>query len=171
MGLDEGAYLDILPTSEGFNQIALFNTAASTTPRWLTLGESEVTELLSVDVQRRIVLVIFFHPVNVATQGNSFIFHPSYCLIAGEDGIGRQLLSVPIPATAADQELVGPTALTLDDTAPPSHYSAAFSPQAGFYLLSYEGPGIPWQKLININDPSASCIPKLPLIIFKGRSA
>jgi dipeptidyl aminopeptidase B len=74
-------------------------------------------------------------------------------MTSGEGGIGRQLLSVPIPG-AADQELAGPTALTSNNTSPPSHYSAAFSPQAGFYLLSYEGPGIPWQKLININNQS-----------------
>ena len=58
LGLDEGAYLDILPTKEGFNQIALFGSAAATTPQWLTSNATEVVNLLSVDVQRRIVLVV-----------------------------------------------------------------------------------------------------------------
>ena len=69
--------------------------------------------------------------------------------------MGRMLLSVPIPIGAAGKELVGPTVLAWDDMPIPSHYSASFSPQAGFYLLSYEGPNIPWQRLIKVDDQSA----------------
>ncbi|KAF8515924.1 dipeptidyl aminopeptidase [Gautieria morchelliformis] len=136
LGLGEGAYLDMLPTKEGFNQIALFNPAGSTTPQWLTSGQSEVTAPLSVDVQRRVV----------------------YFLAAGEDGIGRKLLSVPIPVDSADHQLVSPTALSWDDIPTPSHYDASFSPQAGFYLLSYEGPNIPWQRLIKVDDSNYSYV-------------
>ena len=35
-------------------------------------------------------------------------------------------------------------------------YSADFSPEAGFYLLSYEGPKIPWQRVVKTNDKGPS---------------
>jgi dipeptidyl aminopeptidase len=34
-------------------------------------------------------------------------------------------------------------------------YSAAFSPGAGFYVLSYKGPNVPWQRVVKTDDPSA----------------
>jgi dipeptidyl aminopeptidase B len=39
-----------------------------------------------------------------------------------------------------------------DETEAESYYGTDFSPKAGFYLLSYEGPGIPWQKVIDVED-------------------
>jgi dipeptidyl aminopeptidase/acylaminoacyl peptidase len=38
-------------------------------------------------------------------------------------------------------------------------HSASFSPKAGFYLLSYDGPNVPWQRVIKTNDTSA-CRPE-----------
>jgi dipeptidyl aminopeptidase B len=151
LGLEEGAYIDMLPTKEGFNQIALFNPAGSTIPQWLTSGQSEVTTLLSVDVQRRVMSVYRSFHAQCTLRWCCF----RYFLAAGEGGIGRKLLFVPIPVDSADHPLVSSTALTWDDMPTPSHYAASFSPQAGFYLLSYEGPNVPWQKLIKVDDPSA----------------
>lgn len=56
MNAEEPAYLDIVPTSEGYNHIALFSPANSTTPRFLTSGPWEVTSgILAVDVSRGLV--------------------------------------------------------------------------------------------------------------------
>ena len=50
------AYLDIVPTPEGYNHIALFSPASASTPRFLTHGEWEVTsEVLAVDTNRSLV--------------------------------------------------------------------------------------------------------------------
>lgn len=50
------AYLDIVPTPEGFNHIALFNPASSATPRFLTDGEWEVTGgIKGVDAKKGLV--------------------------------------------------------------------------------------------------------------------
>lgn len=38
------AYLDIVPTEEGYNHIALFTQATSDTPYFLTSGKWEVTD-------------------------------------------------------------------------------------------------------------------------------
>jgi dipeptidyl aminopeptidase len=43
-------YLDILPTPEGYNHIALFSPPESSKPIWLTSGKWEVTgSVLAVD--------------------------------------------------------------------------------------------------------------------------
>lgn len=55
------AYLDIVPTKEGFNHIALFTPADSSTPIFLTSGNWEVTEgIQAVDTEHRLVYAFFF---------------------------------------------------------------------------------------------------------------
>lgn len=56
--LSEGGtpgYLDIVPSKEGYNHIAIFNPVTSTTPQYLTSGEWEVTEILAVDPNNSLV--------------------------------------------------------------------------------------------------------------------
>jgi dipeptidyl aminopeptidase len=50
-----------------------------------------------------------------------------------------------------------PTPLT--DTSALGQYQASFSPGAGFYLLSYNGPNVPWQRVIKTGDTSGCCRP------------
>ncbi|KAF9814328.1 hypothetical protein IEO21_05171 [Rhodonia placenta] len=120
------AYLDIVPTPEGYNHIALFSPADSSTPRFLTSGEWEVTgNILAVDAKRGLV----------------------YFQAANPSSLQRHVYSVPMPAISSS-EAVAPTSLT--DTSSPGVYSAEFSPEGGFYLLSYLGPQPPWQKVIEI---------------------
>ena len=45
------------------------------------------------------------------------------------------------------------TALT--DTTSPGYYDASFSPEGGFYLLSYRRPHAPWQRVIRVGDDGA----------------
>jgi dipeptidyl aminopeptidase len=47
-------YLDIVP-NEGFNHIAFFSPANSTTPIWITSGEWEVTQISRVDSELGVV--------------------------------------------------------------------------------------------------------------------
>ncbi|CCM01272.1 uncharacterized protein FIBRA_03321 [Fibroporia radiculosa] len=121
------SYLDIVPTPEGYNHIALFSPAASSTPRFLTSGPWEVTgNILAVDVKRRLV----------------------YFQAANPHSLQRHIYSVPLPAISSSGK-VEPAALT--DVSSPGVYSAQFSPKAGFYLLSYNGPQPPWQKVIDVS--------------------
>lgn len=134
LDLDGDAYLDIVPTKEGYNHIALFSPATSSTPKFLTSGNWEVTGgIQSVDQKRGLV----------------------YFLAANPSSIERQLYSVPIPSLSTedekDQEKVEPTSMT--DASKPSFYAVSFSPQAGFYILSYQGPGIPWQRVMQVDNP------------------
>jgi dipeptidyl aminopeptidase len=40
----------------------------------------------------------------------------------------------------------------LTDVTQPGYYSASFSTGAGYYLLSYQGPEVPWQKVKKVTD-------------------
>ncbi|KAI6130211.1 dipeptidyl aminopeptidase [Pisolithus thermaeus] len=125
---DSPAYLDIVPSEDGYNHIALFDPADSTTPRFLTSGPWEVTGGIKVvDAQRGL---IYFQ--------------------AARSSIERHLYSVPIssPDTASPAT---PSPLTDESTT--SSYSVNFSPEAGFYLLNYRGPGVPWQRLVRADRP------------------
>ncbi|KAJ3001489.1 hypothetical protein NUW54_g6389 [Trametes sanguinea] len=122
------AYLDIVPTPSGYNHIALFSPANSSTPRFLTSGPWEVTSgILAVDANRSLV----------------------YFQAANPSSTQRHIYSVPLPKlTSDDQEEVQP----LTDTSSPGFYDADFSPEGEFYLLSYKGPHAPWQRIIHVDD-------------------
>ncbi|KAL4265734.1 peptidase S9B family protein [Pleurotus pulmonarius] len=132
------AYLDIVPTPEGYNHIALFSPASSSTPHFLTSGPWEVVGgIKGVDLEKGLV----------------------YFVAAKPSSIERHLYSVPLPSlvrsapaesNAPSYEKVEPTELT--DASERAYYGVDFSPQAGFYLLSYDGPNIPWQKVVKAGD-------------------
>ncbi len=44
--------------------------------------------------------------------------------------------------------------MSLSYTPEPSYFSTDFSPEGGFYLLSYHGPDIPWQRVVQAGNSS-----------------
>ncbi|KAF8240208.1 hypothetical protein L208DRAFT_1420424 [Tricholoma matsutake] len=123
-------YLDVIPTKEGFDHIALFSPANSSTPRFLTTGNWEVTDgIKGIDTKKG---VVYFEAANPSS-------------------VGRHVYSVPLP-TDISSKAVAPTLLT--DTSKPSYYGTSFSPGAGFYVLNYHGPSVPWQKIAQIGNNS-----------------
>ncbi|GAA5973880.1 hypothetical protein JCM21900_004734 [Sporobolomyces salmonicolor] len=136
-------YLDIVPASNGFNHLAYFSPADSKTPVFLTEGDWEIDgSVQAVDVQRGL---IYF--------------------IAAKPSIERHLYSVPLPSHERLAELAAaqasgttglPPPIALTNTNARGYYSASFSPFAGVYQLNYEGPSMPWQKLIKVDDPNYS---------------
>ncbi|KAH9991150.1 dipeptidyl peptidase IV N-terminal region-domain-containing protein [Russula vinacea] len=132
------SYLDIVPDKDGYNHIALFSPASASTPQFLTTGPWEVTDgVRAVDLVNGLV----------------------YFQAANPSSISRNVFSVSLPldsnlkytdAAPTPQ----PTPLALTDTSTLARYSASFSPGAGFYLLSYDGPNVPWQRVIKTNDMS-----------------
>ena len=108
------AYLDIVPTPEGYNHIALFSPANSSTPQFLTYGEWEVTsEILAVDVNRGLVCVYFLSclkSVNFTSYtcmvqvlpGGEPVFHAAPHLLCPTSQSGER---DPRPAEFADGRL------------------------------------------------------------------
>jgi dipeptidyl aminopeptidase len=73
--------------------------------------------------------------------------------LAAKPSTERHLYSARIPDLAEIDDHV-PEVTALTDTTKPSYYSVSFSPEAGYYVLGYQGPNIPWQKLFSANDTS-----------------
>ncbi|KAI0630468.1 dipeptidyl aminopeptidase [Trametes polyzona] len=122
------AYLDIVPTPEGYNHIALFSPANASTPRFLTSGEWEVTSsILAVDPTLGLV----------------------YFQAANPSSVQRHIFSVPLPKLKTEEKV---EVKALTDTSSPAFYDASFSPQGAFYLLSYKGPHAPWQRIVHVGD-------------------
>jgi len=141
-----------VPTPEGYNHIALFNPVDSSTPRFLTTGDWEVTDgILGVDPLRGLMCTVLF-PHHDDQTDCLFEIPDSYFRAASPTSIERNIYSVHVPIDAHSTAVERPVALT--DTSVASYYSASFSPNAGFYLLSYEGPDVPFQKLIKVGDES-----------------
>ncbi|KAH9986684.1 dipeptidyl peptidase IV N-terminal region-domain-containing protein [Russula compacta] len=132
------SYLDIVPDKDGYNHIALFNPASTSTPRFLTTGPWEVTGgIHAVDLEKGVV----------------------YFQAANPSSVGRNIFSIPLPLDSnfkyTDIDAAPPAQPTpLTDTSTLGKYSASFSPGVGFYLLSYDGPNVPWQRVIRTNDTS-----------------
>lgn len=138
------AYLDVVPTPEGYNHIALFNPADSAKPQFLTGGEWEVTGgVRGVDAKKGLVYVSEY-----ALQCADSELRIRY-FIAAKPSVERHLFSAPIPISSSEKS-VEPRALT--DTTKPGYYQAKFSPEAGFYVLSYLGPNIPWTKVVSVDS-------------------
>ena len=75
-----------------------------------------------------------------------------YFQAANPSSTQRHIYSVPLPKNG-ETTRAEPTALT--DTSSAGFYEASFSPEGGFYLLSYRGPHAPWQRVIHVGDDSA----------------
>lgn len=42
----------------------------------------------------------------------------------------------------------------LTDVSSPGYYDISLSPQGGYYVLSFKGPGVPWQRVISARAPA-----------------
>ncbi|KAG7097811.1 hypothetical protein E1B28_005130 [Marasmius oreades] len=113
------AYLDIVEDREGYKHIAVFESSRSSEPYFITQGKWEVTgKLLGVNEERKTVYFQAAYPTSIQ----------------------RSILSVNI---IEKQPFLSVTPIAED-----GYYRADFSPSSDYHLLSYEGPGIPWQKIM-----------------------
>ncbi|KAG8722707.1 hypothetical protein FRC08_012586 [Ceratobasidium sp. 394] len=134
-------YLDILPTPEGYNHIALFSPPDSSKPIWLTSGKWEVTgSILAVD---EIHGLVYFQAAKFSSiaRGIYSVALPSSQALAGR---------APIPTPAE------PSALTDESTL--AWHSASFSPHGGYYVLNYDGPGVPWQRVVGVESKGKNAV-------------
>lgn len=104
---------------EGYDHLAYFTPLNSSKPRLLTSGEWEV-----VDAPSALDLT------------NNLVYFVS----TKEHSTQRHVYSVKLDGTDLK---------ALTDTSQIAYYEISFSKAAGYALLSYKGPGIPSQKVIN----------------------
>lgn len=105
--------------SEGYNHLAYFHPLDNPNPHMLTRGKWEVTEN-KYSVDLKRGLVYF-----TAARPNPW---------------ERNIYSV---------KLDGSELTPLVNSTETAYYHATFSDSSGYLLLSYRGPGIPWQKVVS----------------------
>ncbi|KAF8426281.1 putative dipeptidyl-aminopeptidase B [Tirmania nivea] len=103
---------------EGFNHLAYFPTLDSRKPVMLTSGKWEVDSAPSAVDLDRGIV---------------------YFLATKESSLQRHVYSV---------HLDGSSLKSITNTTEEGKYSVSFSKKGGYALLSYNGPNIPWQKVI-----------------------
>ena len=126
-------YLD-LSDHTGWRHLYLYPVHGRAPPRALTAGQWEVVDILKVDSARRLV------------HYTSTERHPTE----------RHVYSVSL-ATGARRPLTGV------DVTKDGYWAASFSAAGDYYLLSYDGPGIPYQMLYAFNSSSVNGRGGLPL--------
>ncbi|KAK6532993.1 hypothetical protein TWF281_007159 [Arthrobotrys megalospora] len=110
---------------EGYDHLAYFTPLDQTEPILLTKGKWEVVDAPSA--------------VSIENQR-------VYFLATEKSSIERHVYSV---------KLDGSEFTPLTNTSSDGFYGASFSSKARYALLSYNGPGIPWQKVIE-TDPKST---------------
>lgn len=104
---------------ENYDHLAYFSPLDNPEPKLLTSGPWEVVDA----------------PSAIDLQNNLIYF-----VATKESPIQRQVYSVKLDGTDLKP---------LSDTSKEGYYSVSFSTGAGYALLSYRGPNIPWQKVIS----------------------
>lgn len=104
---------------QGYDHLAYFTPLDSSEPLMLTSGKWEVVRA----------------PSAVDLKNNLVYF-----VSTAKSSIERHIYTVKLDGSSM-------TPVTDIDTV--AYYDASFSKRAGYALLSYKGPGIPWQKVIN----------------------
>ncbi|KAK9448645.1 dipeptidyl peptidase IV N-terminal region-domain-containing protein [Limtongia smithiae] len=121
-GRIEDGYIDTI-VIDGYNHLAYFSPLDSGKPKHiLTSGEWEVVD---------------------APSAVDFTSGTVYFLATKKDPTERHLYSV---------KLDGTDFRSITDTESEGYYAVSFSVGAGYLLLSYNGPEVPWQKLMHLRE-------------------
>ncbi|KNE96155.1 hypothetical protein PSTG_10573 [Puccinia striiformis f. sp. tritici PST-78] len=136
-------YLDVRINPAGYRHIAYFSPPDTQSPVFLSDGKWEVDGVISaVDFE------------------NSLVY-----FVAANPSMERHLYSVKLPTKTEFAQLKTSQSdnSDLEKTLTPitsgvGFYGVSFSGSAGFYLLSYNGPSVPWQKLVKVGDPSFNIV-------------
>jgi dipeptidyl aminopeptidase len=71
--------------------------------------------------------------------------------MAANPSIDRHLYSAQLPTLETIAEYSEELTI-ITDNRQGGYFETSFSPGAGYYLLSYKGPEVPWQRLVEIAD-------------------
>lgn len=110
---------------EGYDHLAYFTPLDNPEPILLTSGNWEVVKA----------------PSAVDLSKNLV-----YIIATKEHSTQRHIYSVKLDGTDLQP---------ISDTSKPGYYDVSFSTGAGYALLSYQGPDIPWQKVISTTSSSS----------------
>ncbi|KAI7893265.1 dipeptidyl peptidase IV N-terminal region-domain-containing protein [Mucor mucedo] len=125
-------YIDILDNSEGYPHLAIITFKGSKNQvSWLTTGEWEVVSgTVEVDEARQLIHY-------VSTERSPYERH-LYTISFKSDNPASTKICLTCPQDPEEH----------------AYYSASFSPKSGYYILNYEGPGIPTTIVKKVDDSS-----------------
>lgn len=79
---------------------------------------------------------------------------------AAQPSIERHIFSAALPDLQNDLSTFTSAVRPLTDTSRPGYFSSSFSPEAGFYVLGYDGPAVPYSKIVKTDDAGQSFPPR-----------
>ncbi|KAJ1554558.1 diacylglycerol pyrophosphate phosphatase, partial [Nowakowskiella sp. JEL0078] len=137
------SYIECAENSRGFMHISYYRAVTDSKPTmWLTSGPFEVTQIVSIDP---IASVIYY----MSTEEGSTQRHLYSVQLDGSEknkltppkGFVPRLPFPPFNSSASDvnNQNIG-------------FYAASFSPMSHYYILKYQGPGVPWSKIYRIAE-------------------
>ncbi|KAJ1981490.1 Dpp4p [Dimargaris cristalligena] len=162
LGITKPGYLD-LDIQEDYTHLAFFDALDAKAPtRFLTKGSWDVIDrTIKVDLARGII----YYSSTEQTPIQQHVYRIKL------DGTEKTALTPPPPATIGLKNLQQRTNGT---------YATHFSNKAGYYVLNYRGPEVPWFKIVNTQDSkyevvlqdNAEVIKKraeyaLPLVVYR----
>ncbi|KAJ1965968.1 Dpp4p [Dipsacomyces acuminosporus] len=137
-GLSTDAYIDLVENGEHVH-LALFAPLDADKPAtWLTSGDWDVVSG-SATLNRKTAQVSF-----MGTRESSIRFNLYQVSLNSKEDSQPRALSPPTLKSSSER-------LNKED-ARNGTYGASFSSSAGFYLLSYKGPNLPWQAVYSSTD-------------------
>ncbi|KAI9345032.1 dipeptidyl peptidase IV N-terminal region-domain-containing protein, partial [Obelidium mucronatum] len=145
-------YLELAEDGTGYTHIAYYNSLTAKTPtHWLTKGDFEVTHISHIDNDRGIVYYLATSP---GSGGGG----------AGDGSMQRHLYSVKVGDAGGsghgrghhrDGKSSGSDRRNEGIGAPVGEvgwYDVSFSKGGEYYLVTYSGPDVPFQKIVAIHD-------------------
>ncbi|PWN51773.1 hypothetical protein IE53DRAFT_385868 [Violaceomyces palustris] len=133
LSLRANAYLDVMISPEGYRHLAFFDQAKSGKPTFITRGAWEVEKLEHVDVKRRKAYFIAARP----GPGQRNLYSVRLPDWSSEKAVSSYKVEEPVPMTG-DKEA--------------GYHGVSFDPKGAYYTLYYKGPGVPYQKVLGIDD-------------------
>ncbi|SCU86885.1 LAME_0D08020g1_1 [Lachancea meyersii CBS 8951] len=127
-GRDQDGYVDLIPFN-GYNHLAYYSPANSTDPVMLTSGEWEVVD----------------GPAAIDFESNNVYF-----IATKKDSAERHIYSVNLhdPLNIKD----------VSDTSEDGYFSISFSSGSRFALVSYLGPEVPYQKVVEFKSNTSDAL-------------
>ncbi|KAJ3330231.1 hypothetical protein HDU76_006156 [Blyttiomyces sp. JEL0837] len=172
LGRAHPTYLELKENDAGFMHIAYFDSLIEAKPTtWLTSGPFEVTEVSAVNAQKGIVYFMSTeqgstqrHLYSVSLDGSGKVqLTPPKGIDWGASvrswnvtsrgsrsgsgsGSNKDGGGIEVRIQDGENEGIGAFGGYV------GYYDVSFSPGCSYYLLSYRGPDVPFQKLIGVED-------------------
>jgi len=133
------SYIEIMEDNNGYQHINFYDDIYDENSHFITSGEWEVNSIAGIDKDKKIIYYI-------GSEEGSMQRHLYKVNYNGQ----RNIKMTPIVSELEEQKKIIDS--FGDNLTEVGVYSATFSSGYNYYLLNYEGPGIPWQKILSTSD-------------------